>query len=56
MERSLFTRKNKKVTGLMKDELGGKIMTEFVRIRPKAFSHLLDSHIGDKKLKEQKSV
>ena len=44
------------MTGLMKYELGGKIMREFVRIRPKAFSHLIDSHIGDKKLKEQKSV
>ena len=46
----------KKEIGLMKDELGGKIMTEFVVFWPKAYSYIMDDGHSDKKLKEQKNV
>ena len=36
------TGKNKKVIGLMKDELGANIVTEFVTLRPKTYSYLTD--------------
>ena len=39
VNRPLPARKNKKVIGLMKDELGGKIMTKFAALRPKTCSY-----------------
>ena len=54
VDRPLPTGKNKKVIGLMKDELGGKIITEFVALRPKTYSYLTDDCKEDKKAKGTK--
>ena len=54
VNRPLPTGKNKKVIGLMKDELGGKIITEFVTLRPKTYSHLTNDGKEDKKAKGTK--
>ena len=52
--RPLPTGKNKKVIGLMKYELGGKIIMEFITLRPKTYSFLTDDGKEDKKAKGTK--
>ena len=54
VNRPLPTGKNKKVIGLMKDELGGKIIMEYVTLRPKTYSYLTDDGKEDKKAKGTK--
>ena len=53
-DRPLPTGKNKKVIGLMKNELGGKVITEFVTLRSKTYSYLTDYFNEDKKAKGTK--
>ena len=53
-DRPLPKGKNKKVIGLMKDELGGGIITEFVALRPKTYSYMTDEFIEMKKAKGTK--
>ena len=50
LNRPLTKGKNKKVTGKMKDDLGRKIMKEFVGLRAKAYSYLIDYASEDKKV------
>ena len=55
VNRPFHTEKNGKVTVLMKDELGRKIITEFVALGPKNYSYLMvDDGNSDKKTKGTK--
>ena len=54
VKRPLPTGKNKKIIGLMKDELGGEIITEFIDLRPKTYPYLTDNDKIDKKAKGAK--
>ena len=56
VDRPLPTGKNKKVIGLMKDELGGRVITEFVALIPKTYSYLTDDYKEDKKSKRNKEM
>ena len=40
--------KNKKYIGLMEDDIGGKITTEFAALRPKTYSYLMNDGAGNK--------
>ena len=45
---------NKKLPGLFKDELGGKIITEVAALRPKTYAYLMDDGSDHKKAKGTK--
>ena len=55
-ERPLPIEKNKKVNGLIKDELGGKIMTEFATLRPNSYSQLTEEKDEYKKAKNISNI
>ena len=50
----MLEEKVKKVIGLMKDELGGRIIAQFVGLRAKTYSYLIDDGSEDKKAKGTK--
>ena len=48
--RPLLIRKNKKLIDMIKDELGGKIMTEFATLRARMFEYKkIDKKLEDKR-------
>ena len=59
VDRPLPTGKNKKVIGLIKDELNGRIMKEFVALRPKTYAYQIydyNDDDDDNKLKNAKGT
>ena len=54
LDRLLSKGKNKKVIGLIKDELGGKIMKKFIGLKAKTFSYLIDHSSENKEAKGTK--
>ena len=44
---------NKKVIGIFKNDLGGKIMKEFCALRAKTYTHLMDD---DSEMKKAKGI
>ena len=55
-KRPLLIGVNKKVIGMFKDELGGKIMKEFCALRAKTYTYLMDDNTEHKKAKGTKKV
>ena len=55
-KRPLKTGINKKVIGMFKDELGGKIMKEFCALRPKKYTYLMEDDSENKKANGTKCV
>ena len=53
-KRPLPMRVKKKVIGMFKDELGGKIMKEFCALRAKTYTYLMDDDSEKKKAKGKK--
>ena len=54
VNRAQLRGKNKEVAGLMRDKLREKIMAEFVAVRSKTFSYLIEDGNSDKNQIEQK--
>ena len=56
LDRSLLKVKNKKLIGLIKENVGRKIMRRFVGLTAKTYSYLKDDSSEDKKAKGRKKV